>query len=350
MKRKILNLSAPIQRGVGVSVISVVLYLTIVVITTPSLRPVDAISVSVALNWWLIGGISLGTGVQAFLLAYAKATACTIKHRAAAVGTSGILSGLSSFVSFLSLIPLGCCGTWVYILSFLPGLIGAGASGFLIDNGFQLELAGLGLMAFSVSYTYLSVKKKLVPKRPRSIASNEGQADPPSRSVRYSTPLLVVIIAAIGLALLYSGYEANTPPQLLKGAFATYSGTIVVAGLGSVNANRTYQVIDFNGTSAELSMTTYFGQVRLQTTSWEPYSAHHRLHLAGEAFVKEYYAIQVPVGKTYRNLIAEEYVQGNLTTIYYYVSNIAQFPIEIVSKGSLNIQLTLAITNMRGLM
>ncbi|MDE1852522.1 MAG: hypothetical protein KGI38_02110 [Thaumarchaeota archaeon] len=344
-----MNPSAPIQRGIGVSAISVVLYLTVVVVTTPSLRPVDAIWVSVALNWWLIGGISLGTGVQAFLLAYARARACTIGHGAAAVGTSGILSGLSSFVSFLSLIPLGCCGTWVYILSFLPGLIGAGSSGFLIDNGFQLELASLGLMALSVSYTYLSVKKKLVPKFPELTASDEGQTDPRSRSVRYSTPLLIVIIAAIGFALLYSGYEANTLPQLQRGTFATYSGTIMAAGLGSVNASRTYQVIDFNGTSTELSITTYFGQVPLRVTSWEPYSAHHRLHLAGEDFVKEYYATQVLVGKTYRNLIAEEFVQGNLTIIYYYVSNTAPFPIQIVATGSLNLQLTLSITNMRGL-
>lgn len=91
--------------------ISLVLYLTIVVITTPSLRPVDAIAISVALNWWLIGGKSAGVGVQVYLLEYAKKRACSVRYKGAIVGASGFFSGISSFVSFLSLIPLGCCGT-----------------------------------------------------------------------------------------------------------------------------------------------------------------------------------------------------------------------------------------------
>ncbi len=156
-----MNSSRPIQRGIGVGIITTILYLTIVVITTPSLRPFDAVAVSVALNWWLIGGISVGTGVQAFLLAYAKNRACPVGHSGTVLGASGFFSSLSSFLSFLSLIPLGCCGTWIYVLSFLPGLLGAGASGFLIVNSPQLEVAGVGLMALSVAYTYLSVRKKL---------------------------------------------------------------------------------------------------------------------------------------------------------------------------------------------
>jgi hypothetical protein len=158
--------STAIQRGVGVSIISSVLYLTIVVLSTPNLRAVDAILVSLALNWWLIGGISAGAGIQAFLITYAKGKACPVRHAGAAAGTSGFFSGLSSFLSFLSLIPLGCCGTWIYVLSFLPGLVGVGTSGFLIAHSFELEVAGLILMTASVAYTYFSVRKKLtIPKR-----------------------------------------------------------------------------------------------------------------------------------------------------------------------------------------
>ncbi len=156
-----MNFSGPIQKGIGVGIITTVLYLTIVVITTPSLRPVDAVAISVTLNWWLIAGISAGTGVQAFLLAYARGKACSVRHTGTVLGASGFLSGLSSFLSFLSLIPLGCCGSWIYILSFLPGLIGAGAAGFLLTHSFQLEVTGLVLMSLSVTYTYLSVRKKL---------------------------------------------------------------------------------------------------------------------------------------------------------------------------------------------
>lgn len=156
-----MNPSAPVQRGIGVGIVSVVLYLSVVVFTTPSLRPVDAIAVSVSLNWWLIGGISAGAGAQAFLLAHAKKRACSVKHKGPVVGVSGLFSSLSSFLSFLSLIPVGCCGSWIYVLSFLPGLIGAGASGFLLANSFRIEVAGLGLMTLSVAYTYLEVRKRL---------------------------------------------------------------------------------------------------------------------------------------------------------------------------------------------
>lgn len=156
-----MKISAPIQRGVGVAIIAIVIYLTIVVVTTPSLRPVDAVAISVTLNWWVVGGIAAGTGIQAFLLAYAQGKACTIRYRATTLGVSGFFSGLSSFLSFLSLIPVGCCGTWIYVLSFMPGLVGAGASGFLIANSSQIEAAGLVLMALSVAYTYLSLRKKL---------------------------------------------------------------------------------------------------------------------------------------------------------------------------------------------
>ncbi len=156
--------SRPIQRGLGVGILSVVLYLAIVVISTPSVRPVDAVGISVALNWWLIGGISVGAGIQASLLAYAKNRACSLKRTNTALGATGLFSGFSSFLSFLSLIPVGCCGTWIYVLSFLPGLVGVGASSFLTANSFPLEVSGLILMALSVSYTYLSVRKSVSPK------------------------------------------------------------------------------------------------------------------------------------------------------------------------------------------
>ena len=145
----------------AVGITAVVLYLTVVVITTPSLRPFDAVAITLGLNWWLILGIASGTGVQAFLLSFAKTKACSIRYKGAVIGTSGFFSGLSSFLSFLSLIPVGCCGTWIYIISFLPGLIGVSASGFLTGNSLQIQVTSLVLMAASVAYTFLSVRKKL---------------------------------------------------------------------------------------------------------------------------------------------------------------------------------------------
>jgi hypothetical protein len=180
-----------------VGAIALVVYLTIVVISTPSLRPVDAISISVAQNWWLVGGVAVGSGVQVFLLSYAKAKACSLRNRNAVIGASGFFSGLSSFLSFLSLIPVGCCGTWVYVISFMPGLIGAGASGFLVRNSVQIEGLSLALMATSVVYTYLSVRRKLIVS-----GSTEGGASP---KALHPVSSVMMLAAALGSIVLFIG-------------------------------------------------------------------------------------------------------------------------------------------------
>jgi hypothetical protein len=157
-----MKLTVPVQRGIGVAIISLLAYLSVVVVTTPSLSPLAAVSTSVLLNWWVIAAVGSGTGAQAFLLSYARSKACGVKYGRTAVGASGIFSGFSSFFSFLALIPVGCCGTWLYLLSFLPGLIGVGASGFLVGNSVTLQVASLILMALSVTYTYVSVRRRLI--------------------------------------------------------------------------------------------------------------------------------------------------------------------------------------------
>jgi len=156
-----------LQRGIALGVISLVVYFIIVVITSPSLKPADAIRISFMLNWWVIGGVSLGVGAQAFLVEFAREKSCLVARRGTATGAASLFSGISSFLSFLSLIPLGCCGTWLYILSFLPGLLGTGVSALLIGYAFQLEVVGLLLMTASVLYTYLSIRRRLsVSSRP----------------------------------------------------------------------------------------------------------------------------------------------------------------------------------------
>jgi hypothetical protein len=333
-----MKIRAPVQRGIGVGVITIVLYLTIVVITTPSLKPVDAIVITVAQNWWLIGGIAVGTGVQAFLLAYAKDKACLVRYRGTVVGASSFFSGFSSFLSFLALIPVGCCGTWIYVLSFLPGLIGAGASGFLIRNGLQFEFLGLVLMTLSVAYTYVSVRRKLA-----VLKSSQGRISP---KTLHLLSLVLIAVTAFGSVIFLTVYLANFRPQVFKGAYAVYSGTAFISGVSPLNTTRTYEILDSNATFVKMQITTYLGTVRLQATSWEPYSAFTRLHSSGEVFVREYSAVLLINGRTYPNLIADEYVRGNSTVTYYYDSLAATFPIEIVTNaGTFTIELKLASTN-----
>jgi len=154
-------LGRALERGLGAGIISFVLYLLVVVLTTPNLRPDQSVELALVLNWWVIGGVSVGTGTQIFLVTYAKERACPIRHGGPAVGTSSFLSGASSFLSFLSLIPVGCCGTWLYLISFLPGLVGTGFSAFLVVNSYLLAVVGLALMTASILYTYVSVKRRL---------------------------------------------------------------------------------------------------------------------------------------------------------------------------------------------
>jgi len=333
-----LRVSLPVQRGVGVGVITAVLYLTIVVATTPSLRPIDAIAISVSQNWWLIGGIAAGTGVQAFLLAFAKVKGCSVRYGRTSAGASGLFSGLSSFLSFLSLISVGCCGSWIYVLSFLPGLIGAGASGFLIRNGIQFEFLGLVLMALSVAYTYFSVRRKLAVLEPSGVRT--------SPRMQYSLPLILIASTALGPAIFLAVHPINFEPQLFRGAYATYSGTTSIPGLGSVNTNRTYEILDSNATFVKMQTTSYLGMIRLEATSWEHYSPYERLHSTGEVLVREYTAAQSVNGRSYPSLIVNEFTNGNSTTTYFYDSLTATFPIEIVtSAGGLSIELMLTGTN-----
>jgi len=150
-----------VQRGLGVGLILFVAYLFVVIATTPSLSPLDAVKIAFALNWWVMLGVSIGTGIQAYLIAYAKAIACPVARNKIIVGTSGISSSIASFFSFLSLIPVGCCGTWLYILSFLPGVVGTGASGFLIGHSLLVQSVSLSLIVASVAFTYFSVRRRL---------------------------------------------------------------------------------------------------------------------------------------------------------------------------------------------
>lgn len=140
---------------------SLFLYLLIVVLSTPNLAPANSVRIALTLNWWVIGGVSAGAGIQSFLVAYAKERSCNFRMRGPLTRSTGVFSGLSSFLSFIALVPVGCCGTWLYILSFLPGILGVGTSAFLIRYSTPLALSGLAMMAASVTYTYVSVRSRV---------------------------------------------------------------------------------------------------------------------------------------------------------------------------------------------
>ncbi len=120
-----------------------VAYLLVVVITTPALPPLSAIQASFVLNWPIISAISIGVGLQAFLSSYAKTLGCPLDTNRRSAGSNAGGAAASSFFSFFSLIPLGCCGWWLYAISFLPSIFGVGVSALLINYSQQLAYLGV---------------------------------------------------------------------------------------------------------------------------------------------------------------------------------------------------------------
>lgn len=133
-----------------------------VVATTPSLPAETALHVTLVTNPAIIVGIGAGTGLQAHLAEKRRKLAgCRVTPGPGdqGSGTSGVAasSAAASFFSFFALVPLGCCGWWLYVLSLLPSVLGAGVSGALIENSQILAYAGLvvvfglnGLTAYKV--------------------------------------------------------------------------------------------------------------------------------------------------------------------------------------------------------
>ena len=134
---------SPISKGIVVGIITVILYLGVVIITTPALAPLDAVSVALQINYVIIPGMGIGVGLQMYLSSYSKSLGCRLSIRKKAFGGNAGGTALTSFLSFFSLVPLGCCGWWLYALSLLPSVVGTGVSAILIEYNQPLSYLGL---------------------------------------------------------------------------------------------------------------------------------------------------------------------------------------------------------------
>lgn len=114
-----------------------------VVFTTPALSPLDAISAAFQLNSIVIIGMGIGMGLQVYLSEKGKLMGCRINAPKKTFGGNSGSTAATSFFSFFSLVPLGCCGWWLYILSLLPGVVGTGVSAVLIEHSQALAYLGL---------------------------------------------------------------------------------------------------------------------------------------------------------------------------------------------------------------
>jgi hypothetical protein len=133
----------PLLKGILVGTVTVVVYLGAVVATTPALAPIDAISAALQLNSIIITGMGIGIGLQIYLSSYAKSFGCRLAIKRKTFGGNSGSTAFTSFLSFFSLVPLGCCGWWLYALSLLPSIFGTGLSAVLIEYSQPLSYLGL---------------------------------------------------------------------------------------------------------------------------------------------------------------------------------------------------------------
>src|ERR671919_351018 len=156
------NAIGALVKGTIVAAMTAVIYLAIVVITTPSLPAIAAINAAFRVNSIVIFGLAIGVGIQFFLTSYSKGLGCRLdKRRKGIFGGGSGSTALSSFFSFFSLVPLGCCGSWLLILSMLPSIFGSSLSVVLIEYSKLLSYIGLVIVFGFSGLSALRLRKEL---------------------------------------------------------------------------------------------------------------------------------------------------------------------------------------------
>ena len=150
----------PIIKAGIVGVITVVIYLTVVVVTTPALPADAAISAAFQINSIVIIGMGIGIGMQIYLSEQSKRLGCRLDVKKKAFGANTGSTAATSFFSFFSLVPLGCCGWWLYVLSLLPSVVGTGVSAVLIEYSQALAYLGLAIIFGFNALTYVKLQKE----------------------------------------------------------------------------------------------------------------------------------------------------------------------------------------------
>ena len=75
-KRPSYNAKKALVKAVIVGIITTLIYLIVVVVTTPSLPPIAAIDAAFRINSIIIFGLAIGVGTQIFISSYSKGLGC----------------------------------------------------------------------------------------------------------------------------------------------------------------------------------------------------------------------------------------------------------------------------------
>ena len=109
--------------------------------------------------------MGLGVGLQIFLSEKSKLLGCKLKMKRKAFGGNSGSTAATSFFSFFSLVPLGCCGWWLYALSLLPSVVGTGVSAVLIEYSQTLAYLGLAIIFGFNGLTAYKLRKETQAQR-----------------------------------------------------------------------------------------------------------------------------------------------------------------------------------------
>lgn len=146
-------------------VLTILIYLLVVVLTSPALEPLAAINAAFQLNSIVIIGMGIGVGLQVFLIGYGKKLGCRLDVKKKGLKGSSGSTVATSFFSFFSLVSLGCCGWWLYVLSLLPSIVGTGVSAVLIEYSQPLAYLGLVIIFGFNGLTAFKLRKELKMRR-----------------------------------------------------------------------------------------------------------------------------------------------------------------------------------------
>jgi hypothetical protein len=138
------NSKRALLKGILVGGVSILAYFIVVIVTSPELPTSFAVNAAFSINPLIIYGMAFGVGLNTFISSYSKGMGCRVdKKRKGIFGVSSGSTALSAFFSFFSLVPLGCCGSWLLILSYLPTIFGSALSVSLIQYSKPLSYIGL---------------------------------------------------------------------------------------------------------------------------------------------------------------------------------------------------------------
>lgn len=150
-----------LKRGLIVGSLSLFSYLFVVIVTTPNLPPMAALNAVIKVNGIIVFGLAIAIGAQIYMSSYAKSFGCSILNKRKTIAGSSTSTTLSSFFSFFSLVPLGCCGSWLLILSMLPSFFGSSLSVILIQYSKPLSYLGLVIVVGYTAIVAIKLKRKL---------------------------------------------------------------------------------------------------------------------------------------------------------------------------------------------